>query len=64
MSISEQGFLRVSYVPQDWPNSYVCLIVGRSDMLKFTESNWQGSLTVNNEIAVRTSKPSYEQKML
>ena len=51
-------------MPQDWPNSYVCLMVGRSDMLKFTESSWQGSLTVNNEIAVRTSKPSYEQKML
>ena len=32
--------------------SYMCLMVGCSDMLKFTEGSWQGSLTVNNEIAV------------
>ena len=27
----------VSYAPHDWPNSYVCVTVGRSDMSKFTE---------------------------
>ena len=31
-------------------------------MSKFTEGSWQGSFTVNNERAVRTLKPSYEQK--
>ena len=40
----------------------VCVTVGRSDMLKFTEGSWQGSFTLNNEKAVRTLKPSSEQK--
>ena len=54
--------MRVSYPPHDWPNSYVCVTVERSDMSKFTEGSWQGSFTVNNERAVRTLKPSSEQK--
>ncbi|CAH3188857.1 unnamed protein product [Porites evermanni] len=29
--------------PHDWPNSYVCVTVGRSDMSKFTEGSRQGS---------------------
>ena len=37
-------------------------MVGRSDMSKFTEWSRQGSFTVNNERAVRTLKPSSEQK--
>ena len=47
---------RVSYSPHDWPNSYVCVTVGRSEMSKFTEGSWQagGPFTVNNEKAVRT----------
>ena len=49
-------------VPHDWPNFYVCVTVGRSDMSKFTEGSWQGSFTVNNQISVRTLKPSSEQK--
>ena len=56
------SFLRVSYVPQDWPNSYVCMMAGRSDLSKFTEGSWQGSFTVNNERAVRTLKPSSEEQ--
>ena len=36
---------RVSYAPHDWPNSYVCVMVERSDMSKFTEGSWQGSFT-------------------
>ena len=56
------GFLRVSYVPHDWPNSYVCVTAGRSDILKFTEGSWQGSFTMNNERAVRTWKHSSEEK--
>ena len=59
MSVSDR---RVSYAPQDWSNSYVCVTVGRSDMSKFTEGSWQGSFTVNNVTAVRTLKPSSEQK--
>ena len=39
------------------------MTVGRSDWtLKFTEGSWQGSFTVNNERAIRTLKPSSEQK--
>ena len=59
MTVSDR---QVSYPPHDWPNSYVCVTVGRSDMSKFTEGSWQGSFTVNNERAVRTLKPSSEQK--
>ena len=55
MSVSDR---RVSYAPQDWSNSYVCVTVGRSDMSKFTEGSWQGSFTVNNERAVVASKQS------
>ena len=43
-------------------NSYVCVTVGRSDMLTFTEGSWQGAFTVNIERAVRTLKPSSKQK--
>ena len=42
----------------NWPNSYVCVTVGRSDMSKFTEGSWQGSFTANNERAVLGSKQS------
>ena len=59
MSISDR---RVSYAPHDWPNSYVCVTVGRSDVSKFTEGSWQGSFTVNNERAVQTLKYLSEQK--
>ena len=59
MSVSDR---RVSYEPHDWPNFYVCVTVGRSDMSKFTEGSRQGSFTVNNERVVRTLKPSSEQK--
>ena len=59
VSVSDR---RVSYEPHEWPNFYVCVTVGRSDMSKFTEQSWQGSFTVNNEISVRTLKPSSEQK--
>ena len=47
---------RVSYSLHDWPNSYVCVTVGRSEMSKFTGGSWQagGPFTVNNEKAVRT----------
>ena len=62
MSVPERRFLRVSYVPHDWPNSYVCMMAGRSDLSKFTEGSWQGSFTVNNERAVRTLKPSSEEQ--
>ena len=55
MSVSDR---RVSYAPHNWPNSYVCVTVERSDMSKFTEGSWQGSLTVNNERAVLASKQS------
>ena len=55
MSISDR---RVSYVPHDWPNSYVCVTVERSDVSKLTEGSWQGSFTVNNGIAVLVSKQS------
>ena len=55
-------FSQVSYAPHDWPNSYVCMTVGRSDMSKFTEGSWQGSFTVNNVTAVQTLKPSSKQK--
>ena len=58
----QADFLRVSYEPHDWPNSYVRVTVGRSDMSKFTEGSRQGSFTVNNERVVRTLKPSSEQK--
>ena len=37
MSVSDR---RVSYAPHDWPNSYVCVTVERSDMSKFTEGSW------------------------
>ena len=43
----QADFLRVSYEPHDWPNSYVCVTVGRSDMSKFPEGSRQGSFTVN-----------------
>ena len=59
MSISDR---RVSYVPHDSPNSYVCVTVGRSDVSKFTEGSWQGSFTVNNERAVQTLKHLSEQR--
>ena len=59
MSISDR---RVSYAPHDWPNSYVCVTVGRSAVSKFTEGSWQGSFTVNNERAVQTLKHLSEQK--
>ena len=63
MSVSDR---RVSYgvsnASHDWPNSYVCVTVGRSDMSKFREGSWQGSFTINNERAVRTLKPSSEEK--
>ena len=49
-------------MPHDWPNSYVCMMAGRSDLSKFTEGSWQGSFTVNNERAVRTLKPSSEEQ--
>ena len=51
-------------MPHDWPNSYVCMMAGRSDLSKFTELRWQGSFTVNNERAVRTLfKPSSEEQI-
>ena len=53
----------VSYEPHDWPNFYVCVTVGRSDMSKFTEGSWQGSFTVNHVTAVQTLKPSSTQKI-
>ena len=56
------GFLRVSYETHDGPNFYVCMTAGRSDMSKFPEGSWQGSLTVNNERAVRALKQSSGQK--
>ena len=59
MSVSDR---QVSYAPQDWPNSYVRVTVGGSDMSKFTEGSWQGSFTVNNITAVRNLKPFSEQK--
>ena len=59
MSVSDR---RVSYEPHDWPNFNVRVTVGRSDMSRFTEGIWQGSFTVNNKRAVRTLKPSSEQK--
>ena len=59
MSTSDR---RVSYVPHDWPNSYVCVTVGRGDVSKFTEGSWQGSFTVNNKRAVQTLKHLSEQK--
>ena len=43
---------RVSYEPHDWPNFYMCMMVGRSDVSKFTEGSWQGSFPVHNEKAV------------
>ena len=49
-------------MPHNWPDSYVCMMAGHSDLSKFTEGSWQGSLTVNNERAVRTLKPSYEEQ--
>ena len=49
MSISDRW---VSYVPHDWPNSYVWVKVGCSDMSKFTDGSWQGSFTINSERAV------------
>ena len=49
MSVSDR---RVSYAPHDWPNSYVCVTVGRSDMSKFTAGSLQGAFTVNNERTV------------
>ena len=56
------GFLRVSYETHDWPNFYMCMTAGRSDMSKFPEGSWQGSLTVNNERVVRALKQSSGQK--
>ena len=53
MSVSDRrDFSRVSYVPHDWLNSYVCVMVELSDMSKFTEGSWPESFTVNNERAV------------
>ena len=34
MSVSDRW---VSYEPHDWPNFYVCVTVGCSDMSKFTD---------------------------
>ena len=34
---------RVSFVPHDWPNSYVGMTVGCNDVSKFSEGSWQGS---------------------
>ena len=62
MSVPERRFLWVSYVPHDWPNSYVCMMAGPNDLSKFTEGSWQGLFTVNNERAVRTLKPSSEEQ--
>ena len=63
MSVSDRRVsYRVSNASHDWPNSYVCVTVGRSDMSKFREGSWQGSFTINNERAVRTLKPSSEEK--
>ena len=60
MSVSDR---RVSCAPHNnWPNSYVCMTVGYSDVSKFTEGSWQVSFTVNNERAVRTLKHLSEQK--
>ena len=39
-----------------------CVTVGLSYMSKFTEGSCQGSFAVNNERAIRTLKPSSEQK--
>ena len=47
--LGQADFLPVSYEPHDWPNSYVCVTVGRSDMSKFTEGGRQGSCTVKKE---------------
>ena len=58
MSVSDRW---VSYEPHDWPNFYVCVTVGCSDMSKLTEGSWQGSFTVI-ERSVRTLEPSSEQK--
>ena len=49
-------------MPHDWPNSYVCMMAGRSDLSKFAELSRQGSFTVNNERAVQTLKPSSEEQ--
>ena len=49
-------------MPHDWPNSYVCMMAGRSELSKFTKGSWQGLFTVNNERAVRTLKPSSEEQ--
>jgi len=49
-------------VPHDWPNSYICMMAGHSDLSKFAELSQQGSFTVNNERAVQTLKPSSEEK--
>ena len=49
-------------MPHNWPNSYVCMMAGRSDLSKIAEGSWQGSFTVNNERAVRTLKPSSEEQ--
>ena len=38
------------------------MTVGRSDMSKFTQESWQGSITVNSERGVQTLEPSSEQK--
>ena len=36
VSVSDR---QVSYVPHDWPNSYVFVTIGLSDMSKFTEGS-------------------------
>ena len=48
-------------MPHDWPNSYVCMMDGRSDLSKFAELSRQGSFTVNN-LKVQTLKPSSEEQ--
>ena len=62
MGVSDRRVSRRFLMRHDWPNSYVCMTVGRSDMSKFTEGSWQGSFTVNNVTAVRTLADSFSVK--
>ena len=60
MSVSDR---RVSYEPHDWPNFYVCVTVGRSDMsIKIHRRELARIVYSNNERSVRTLEPSSEQK--
>ena len=46
------GFLRVSYKPHDWPNFYVCVTVGRSDMsIKIHRRELAGIFYSNRKIS-------------